>query len=165
MIPRQYIPAVEAGIAEAMSDGGRVGYPVVDLQAAVYDGKHHSVDSSEFSFKMAGKLAFQGALESANPVILEPMSEVEVIIPEESMGDVMGDLSGRRGIVQGTDSGDYNERIITAVVPTAELVRYAIDLRSITGGRGTFSAEHSRYEILPAGISPATPPIGSEPQE
>ncbi len=165
VIPRQYIPAVEAGIAEAMSDGGRVGYPVVDLQAAVYDGKHHSVDSSEFSFKMAGKLAFQGALESANPVILEPMSEVEVIIPEESMGDVMGDLSGRRGIVQGTDSGDYNERIITAVVPTAELVRYAIDLRSITGGRGTFSAEHSRYEILPAGISPATPPIGSEPQE
>lgn len=165
VIPRQYIPAVEAGVAEAMSEGGKSGYPVVDLQAAVYDGKHHSVDSSEFSFKMAGKLAFQAALNSGGPVILEPMSEVEVAIPEECMGDVMGDLSGRRGIVQGTDSGEYNERIITAVVPTAELVRYAIDLRSITGGRGTFSATHSRYEILPSGISPATPPIGSEPQE
>jgi len=165
VIPRQYIPAVEAGVAEAMSEGGKSGYPVVDLQAAVYDGKHHSVDSSEFSFKMAGKLAFQAALDSGGPVVLEPMSEVEVVIPEECMGDVMGDLSGRRGIVQGTDTGEYNERIITAVVPTAELVRYAIDLRSITGGRGTFSASHSRYEILPAGISPATPPLGSEPQE
>lgn len=165
VIPRQYIPAVEAGIAEAMSEGGQAGYPVVDMRAAVYDGKHHSVDSSEFSFKMAGKLAFQEALGAAGPVILEPMSDVEVVIPEECMGDVMGDLSSRRGVVQGTDSGAYNERIITAVVPTAELVRYAIDLRSITGGRGTFEATHSRYEVLPGGITPVTPPIGSEPQD
>ena len=157
VIPRQYIPAVESGIAEAMQDGGKVGYPVVDMKAAVYDGKHHSVDSSEFSFKMAGKLAFQAALEAAAPVILEPLSQVEVVIPEESMGDVMGDISSRRGVVQGTDAGDFSQIIIQAIVPTAELVRYAIDLRSITGGRGYFTAQHDRYEVLPAGVTPATP--------
>lgn len=157
VIPRQYIPAVESGIAEAMQDGGKVGYPVVDMKAAVYDGKHHSVDSSEFSFKMAGKLAFQAALEAAAPVILEPLSQVEVVIPEESMGDVMGDISSRRGVVQGTDAGDFSQIIIQAIVPTAELVRYAIDLRSITGGRGYFTAQHDRYEVLPAGVTPVTP--------
>ena len=157
VIPRQYIPAVESGVAEAMQDGGKVGYPVVDMKAAVYDGKHHSVDSSEFSFKMAGKLAFQAALQDAAPVILEPLSQVEVVIPEESMGDVMGDISSRRGVVQGTDAGDFSQIIIQAIVPTAELVRYAIDLRSITGGRGYFTAQHDRYEVLPAGVTPATP--------
>ncbi len=157
VIPRQYIPAVEAGIAEAMQDGGKVGYPVVDMRAAVYDGKHHSVDSSEFSFKMAGKLAFQAALDAAAPVVLEPLSQVEVVIPEECMGDVMGDISSRRGVVQGTDAGDFSQIIIQAIVPTAELVRYAIDLRSITGGRGYFTSEHDRYEVLPAGVTPVTP--------
>ena len=157
VIPRQYIPAVESGIAEAMQDGGKVGYPVVDMKAAVYDGKHHSVDSSEFSFKMAGKLAFQAALEAASPVVLEPLSQVEVVIPEECMGDVMGDISSRRGVVQGTDAGDFSQIIIQAIVPTAEVVRYAIDLRSITGGRGYFTAQHDRYEVLPAGVTPATP--------
>lgn len=157
VIPRQYIPAVESGIAEAMQDGGKVGYPVVDMKAAVFDGKHHSVDSSEFSFKMAGKLAFQAALEAAAPVVLEPLSQVEVVIPEECMGDVMGDISSRRGIVQGTDAGDFSQIIIQAIVPTAEVVRYAIDLRSITGGRGYFTAQHDRYEVLPAGVTPATP--------
>ena len=157
VIPRQYIPAVESGIAEAMQDGGKVGYPVVDMKAAVFDGKHHSVDSSEFSFKMAGKLAFQAALEAAAPVVLEPLSQVEVVIPEECMGDVMGDISSRRGVVQGTDAGDFSQIIIQAIVPTAELVRYAIDLRSITGGRGYFTAQHDRYEVLPAGVTPATP--------
>lgn len=157
VIPRQYIPAVESGIAEAMQDGGKVGYPVVDMKAAVFDGKHHSVDSSEFSFKMAGKLAFQAALEAAAPVVLEPLSQVEVVIPEECMGDVMGDISSRRGVVQGTDAGDFSQIIIQAIVPTAEVVRYAIDLRSITGGRGYFTAQHDRYEVLPAGVTPATP--------
>lgn len=157
VIPRQYIPAVESGVAEAMQDGGKVGYPVVDMKAAVYDGKHHSVDSSEFSFKMAGKLAFQAALQDAAPVVLEPLSQVEVVIPEECMGDVMGDISSRRGVVQGTDAGDFSQIIIQAIVPTAELVRYAIDLRSITGGRGYFTAQHDRYEVLPAGVTPATP--------
>ena len=165
VIPRQYIPAVEAGIAEAMRDGGKVGYPVVDMKAAVYDGKHHSVDSSEFSFKMAGKLAFQAALEAAAPVVLEPLSQVEVVIPEECMGDVMGDISSRRGIVQGTDAGDFSQIIIQAIVPTAELVRYAIDLRSITGGRGYFTSEHDRYEVLPAGVTPVTPAEGRGGEE
>ena len=165
VIPRQYIPAVEAGIAEAMRDGGKVGYPVVDMRAAVYDGKHHSVDSSEFSFKMAGKLAFQAALDAAAPVVLEPLSQVEVVIPEECMGDVMGDISSRRGVVQGTDAGDFSQIIIQAIVPTAELVRYAIDLRSITGGRGYFTSEHDRYEVLPAGVTPVTPAEGRGGEE
>ena len=106
-IPRQYIPAVEAGVREAMGDGGELGFPIVDVQATVYDGKHHSVDSSEFSFNMAGKLAFNAAFAQANPVVLEPMARVEITIAPEYQGDVMGDLSSRRGQVQGTDSGPW----------------------------------------------------------
>lgn len=156
VIPRQYIPAVEAGIHEAMTEGDKEGFPVVDLRATVFDGKHHSVDSSEFSFKMAGKLAFQEAFGEAGPVVLEPLSEVEVTIPEECMGDVMGDISSRRGIVHGTDVEEFNQRVIKATVPTAEITRYAIDLRSVTGGRGLFTAEHERYEAMPAGVAPQT---------
>ncbi len=149
VIPRQYIPAVEAGIREAMENGGKHGYPVVDLRAAVYDGKHHSVDSSEMSFKMAGRIAFNAALSEARPVVLEPVSQVEVRVPGECLGDVIGDLSSRRAIVQGTDTGNYGEQHIRALVPESELVRYAIDLRSITGGRGTFTASHDHYAVLP----------------
>lgn len=149
VIPRQYIPAVEAGIREAMEHGGRHGYPVVDLRATVYDGKHHSVDSSEMSFKMAGRLAFNAAMSEARPVVLEPVSQVEVRVPAECLGDVIGDLSSRRAIVQGTDPGDYGEQGIRALVPESELVRYAIDLRSITGGRGSFTAAHDHYAVLP----------------
>ncbi len=149
VIPRQYIPAVEAGIREAMENGGKHGYPVVDLRATVYDGKHHSVDSSEMSFKMAGRLAFNAAMSAARPVVLEPVSQVDVHVPGECLGDVIGDLSSRRAIVQGTDTGDYGTQHIRALVPESELVRYAIDLRSITGGRGQFSAAHDHYAVLP----------------
>ena len=149
VIPRQYIPAVEAGIREAMGNGGRHGYPVVDLRATVYDGKHHSVDSSEMSFKMAGRLAFNAALGEARPVVLEPISQVEVRVPGECLGDVIGDLSSRRAIVQGTDPGNYGEQHVRALVPESELLRYAIDLRSITGGRGVFSADHDHYAVMP----------------
>ena len=149
VIPRQYIPAVEAGIREAMENGGKHGYPVVDLRATVYDGKHHSVDSSEMSFKMAGRLAFNAAMSEARPVVLEPVSQVEVIVPGECLGDVIGDLSSRRAIVQGTDPGNYGTQHVRALVPESELVRYAIDLRSITGGRGQFSADHDHYAVLP----------------
>ncbi|MCY3926252.1 MAG: elongation factor G [bacterium] len=153
VIPRQYIPAVEAGIREAMEGGGAHGYPVVDLRATVYDGKHHSVDSSEMSFKMAGRLAFNAAMSEARPVVLEPVSRVDVRVPGECLGDVIGDLSSRRAIVQGTDTGDYGNQHIRALVPESELVRYAIDLRSITGGRGSFTADHDHYAVLPGAPS------------
>ncbi len=151
VIPRQFIPAVEAGIKEAMESGGSHGHRVVDLRATVFDGKHHSVDSSEMSFKLAGRLAFRNAMASARPVVLEPVSQVEVTAPGECLGDVMGDLSARRGIVQGTDPGQYGQQHVRALVPESELVRYAIDLRSITGGRGSFTASHDHYAALPGG--------------
>ena len=154
-IPRQYIPAVEAGVREAMGDGAALGFPIVDVRATVYDGKHHSVDSSEFSFNMAGKLAFNAAFAQANPVVLEPMARVEITIAPEYQGDVMGDLSSRRGQVQGTDAGPWGEQVIHAIVPEAELVRYAIELRSLTGGRARFKAERVAYEILSGALPEA----------
>ncbi len=158
VVPRQYIPAVQAGIAEAMASGGQAGYPVVDIKAALFDGKAHSVDSSEMSFKMAGRLAFQEALAGARPVVLEPVATVEVTIPPECLGDVMGDLSSRRASVQGSDIGDWGDQVITALVPEAELTRYAIELRSITGGRGRFTAEHAHYAQVPPGVKVPPPP-------
>ncbi len=154
-IPRQYIPAVEAGIREAMADGSEFGFPIVDVKATVYDGKHHSVDSSEFSFNMAGKLAFNAAFAQAGPVVLEPMARVEITVAPEYQGDVMGDLSSRRGQVQGTDAGPWGEQVIHAIVPEAELVRYAIELRSLTGGRARFKSERVAYEILSGALPEA----------
>ncbi len=149
-IPRQYIPAVEKGIREAMDRGILAGYPVVDIRAIVYDGSFHTVDSSEMAFKMAGILAFQNAAEKANPVLLEPIVTVEVIVPEEFMGDVIGDLNGKRGRILGMEqTGDGKQRI-RATVPESEMQRYAIDLRSIARGRGTFKVEPSHYEQVPA---------------
>ena len=154
-IPRQYIPAVESGIRDAMAVGAELGFPIVDVRATVYDGKHHSVDSSEFSFNMAGKLAFNAAFAQANPVVLEPMARVEITVAPEYQGDVMGDLSSRRGQVQGTDAGPWGEQVIHAIVPEAELVRYAIELRSLTGGRARFKAERVSYEILSGALPEA----------
>ena len=148
-IPRQFIPAVEKGVAEAMDRGGVFGYPVVDVKVTVYDGKYHSVDSSEMSFKMAGSIGFNEAMAKAGPVLLEPISLLEVTVPATYQGDVMGDLNARRGRVQGTDVGNDGEQIITATVPTSEIQRYAIDLRSLTGGRGRFTVSHDHYDLLP----------------
>ena len=148
-IPRQFIPAVEKGIAEAMERGGVHGFPVVDVKVVLVDGKYHSVDSSEMSFKMAGSLAFNEAMAKAGPIILEPVSLLEVTVPAVYQGDVMGDLNSRRGRVQGTESGNDGEQIIVATVPTSEVLRYAIDLRSLTGGRGRFTLRHDHYEPLP----------------
>jgi elongation factor G len=148
-IPRQFIPAVQKGIEEAMASGGVHGWPVVDVSVTLYDGKFHSVDSSEMSFKMAGSLAFREALEKAQPVLLEPISRLDVTVPSAYQGDVMGDLNGRRGRVQGTETGADGDSVITALVPTSEILRYAIDLRSLTGGRGRFHAEHDHYDPLP----------------
>ena len=148
-IPRQFIPAVEKGIAETMQQGGHFGYPVVDVKATCFDGKYHPVDSSEMSFRMAGSLGFKEAIAKANPVIREPISWLEVRVPGAYQGDVMGDLNARRGRVQGTESLDGGDQVIKALVPTSELLRYAIDLRSITGGWGRFSTGHDHYDLLP----------------
>jgi elongation factor G len=151
-IPRQFIPAVEKGIQEAMEHGGVHGFPVVDVRVELYDGKYHSVDSSEMSFKTAGALAFREALAKAAPVVLEPISHVDVTVPESLLGDVMGDLNARRGRVLGTMADGDGTAHVEAEVPTSELLRYAIDLRSLTGGRGSFSVRHDHYDPVPANL-------------
>jgi elongation factor G len=151
-IPKQYIPAVEKGVIEAMVQGGVHGYPVVDVQVTCYDGKYHSVDSSEMSFKMAGSLAFKEAMAGAGPVVLEPISRLEVTVAASMQGDILGDLNSRRGRVQGTDTLDGGFQQITALVPTSEIQRYAVDLRSLTGGRGRFKVEHDHYDVLPSNL-------------
>ena len=134
-----------------MSRGGHFGHPVVDVKVTLFDGKYHSVDSSEMSFKMAGSLGFQEAMAAASPVILEPISLLEVTVPAAYQGEVMGDLNSRRGRVQGTSTaGDGSESTIEAMVPTSEIGRYAVDLRSLTGGRGRFTVTHDHYDVLPA---------------
>ncbi len=149
-IPRQFIPAVEKGVVETMVTAGVFGYPVVDVRVTVFDGKFHPVDSSEMSFKMAGSLGFKEAMAKAGPVLLEPVSLLEVTVPTQYQGDVMGDLNSRRGRVQGTEAVGNGEQTITAQVPTSETLRYAIDLRSITGGRGRFTVAHDHYDPLPS---------------
>ena len=149
-IPRQYIPAVEKGVREAMERGLLAGYPVVDIRAKVYDGSFHAVDSSEMAFKMAGILAFHSAATNANAVLLEPIVSVEVIVPEEYMGDIIGDLNGKRGRILGMEQIAGGRQRIKALVPQAEMLRYAIDLRSIARGRGRFTTELSHYEQVPA---------------
>jgi elongation factor G len=149
-ISRGYIPAVHKGVEDAMREGGVFGYPVVDVKVELVDGKEHSVDSSEMAFKIAGRLAIRSALEKAGPVLLEPISLLSVSVPPEFQGDVMGDLNARRGRVQGTEPGRDGDQVITALVPTSEILRYAIDLRSMTGGRGRFTAEHDHYDVVPS---------------
>ena len=152
-IPRQFIPAVQQGIVETMEEGGVLGFPVVDVRVRCYDGKYHSVDSSEMSFKMAGRLGFKAAMENAGPIVLEPISRGVVTVPSTYQGDVMGDLSSRRGQVQGTVAGTGGRQVITALVPTSEIITYAMDLRSLTQGWGTFTAEHDHYQELPSHLT------------
>ena len=151
-IPRQYIPAVEKGIVERMGKGVIAGYPVVDVKATVFDGSFHNVDSSEMAFKIAGSLAFKKAALAAKPVLLEPITEMEVVIPEENVGDIIGDLNGRRGRVLGVDALGKSQ-IVRCQVPLAEVLRYSSDLRSITSGRGQFTMKVSHYEEIPAVIA------------
>ncbi|MHB1786286.1 MAG: elongation factor G [Acidimicrobiales bacterium] len=152
-IPRQFIPAVEKGVVESMSTGGVFGYPVVDVEVTCLDGKHHPVDSSEMSFKMAASLGFKEAMAKASPVLLEPISHLEVTVPAGYQGDVIGDLNSRRGRVQGTEAAKDGEQVIVALVPTAEVMRYAIDLRSLTGGRGRFILSHDHYDVAPPQVA------------
>jgi elongation factor G len=147
-IPRQYIPAVDKGVHEGLERGILAGFPVTDVRATVYDGKYHSVDSDELSFRMAGIMAVRAAAPSLRATLLEPIVHARVSVPEDYMGDVIGDLNSKRGKVLGMDS-DGRFRIVTAEVPLAEMQRYAIDLRSITGGRGSFEMEFDHYEEVP----------------
>ncbi len=147
-VPRQFIPAVEKGVQEALVKGPLAGYPVVDVQATLYDGKYHSVDSDEMSFRMAGILAFRAAAPNLGAIILEPIMEARIRVPEEYMGDVIGDINAKRGRVLGMDS-DGHLRVVTAEVPLGEMQRYAVDLRSMTGGRGFFEMKFTRYDEMP----------------
>jgi elongation factor G len=151
-IPKQYIPAVEKGIMEAKEKGVLAGYPCVDFKAVVDDGSYHSVDSSEQAFKVAGSLAYKAAIAQAAPVLLEPIMKMEVLAPEESMGDIMGDLNSRRGRVMGMDSQGKRSSV-KAEIPLAEIQKYSPELRSMTGGKGTFSTEFSHYEQVPPDIA------------
>ncbi len=147
-IPRNFIPAVEKGIQEVRRKGYLAGYPMVDFRVTLYDGQYHDVDSSELAFKLAGALAYKEAMEKAKPTLLEPIMHVEVVAPNEYVGDLMGDLSSRRGHVQGMETGD-EETTIGAQAPMAEMLTYGAQLRSITQGRGSFHLEFSHYAEVP----------------
>ena len=144
----QYIPAVEKGVVEAMEEGNLAGYPVVDIKVSLYDGSYHTVDSSEMAFKIAASMSLRGAIDEADPVLLEPIMNVEVTVPENYMGDIMGDLNSRRGRIQGMIPGE-GMQTIKAQAPLAEMYNYAIDLRSMTQGRGSFTLAFSHYEEVP----------------
>lgn len=152
VIPQQYRPAVEKGIQETMEKGVIAGYPVVDVKINLVDGSYHSVDSSEMAFKVAGSLAFKKAVMEASPILLEPIMEVKIYVDQDNVGDVMGDLNSRRGKVLGMDSTDKHE-VVSAHVPQSEILMYAPDLTSMTGGRGSFTVEFSHYEEVPAHIA------------
>ncbi len=152
VVPKEYIPAVDKGIQEQMENGVIAGYPVVDVKVTLFDGSYHEVDSSEMAFKIAGSMGFKEGAKQANPVLLEPIMKVEVVTPEEYMGDVMGDLNRRRGVVQGMDDSPAG-KVIRAEVPLAEMFGYATDLRSATQGRATYSMEFEKYAEAPANIA------------
>ena len=154
VIPKEYIPAVDKGIREAMQNGVIAGFPMVDVKVTLYDGSYHEVDSSEMAFKIAGSMCFKEAAAKAKPVLLEPMMKVEVVTPEEYMGDVMGDLNSRRGMVQGMEDAPGG-KIIRAEVPLASMFGYATDLRSATQGRATYSMEFAKYNQVPGNIAEA----------
>ena len=149
-IPRNLIPAVQKGVEETMVGGGLHGFPIVDVQVDCYDGKYHSVDSSEMAFKTAASVGLKDALAKAGVVVLEPVSLVRISVPSNHQGEVMGDITTKRGRVLGTDTADHGEQVVTAHVPTREFQRYAVELRSMTGGRGRFTAEHDHYDVLPS---------------
>lgn len=151
VIPKEYIPAVDLGIRDAMESGTLAGYPVVDVKATLYDGSYHEVDSSEMAFRIAGSIAFKEGMKKANPVLLEPIMKVEVVVPEEYMGDVMGDINARRGRIEGMEPR-AGAAVIRGFVPLAEMFGYATDLRSKTQGRGTYTMQFSHYEEIPKNI-------------
>jgi len=152
VIPKEYIPSVDAGIQDAMQSGVLAGYPVVDVRATLTYGSYHDVDSSEMAFKIAGSMCFKKAARAAHPVLLEPIMAVEAVTPDEYMGDVIGDLNSRRGRVEGIEQRG-NSQVIRAQVPLAEMFGYATDLRSRTQGRATYTMQFSSYQEVPESVS------------
>ena len=152
VIPREFIPAVQAGIQEAMESGILAGYRAVDIKATLVDGSYHEVDSSEMAFKIAGSLAFQDGAKKGKPIIMEPVFKVEVLTPDEYMGDVIGDLNSRRGYIEGVEVRG-NLQAVTGFVPLKQMFGYATDLRSKTQGRGIYTMQFDHYEELPASLT------------
>ncbi|NDJ53763.1 MAG: elongation factor G, partial [Chloroflexi bacterium] len=147
-----FIPSIEKGIQQVLETGAIAGYPVVDIKAVVYDGKEHPVDSKDIAFQIAGREVFKEAMRAAGPALLEPVMTLRITVPETSMGDVIGDITTRRGHIQGTDS-IAGKAIITASVPLSEVQRYSNELRSMTQGRGVFTVEFSHYDTVPSHIA------------
>jgi elongation factor G len=152
VIPKEYIPAVGKGVKEAMEGGVLAGFPVVDVKVTLFDGSYHDVDSSEMAFKIAASMCFKEGVKKAKPVLLEPIMKVEVVTPEDYMGDVIGDLNSRRGIVQGMEDAPAG-KIIRAEVPLAQMFGYATTLRGFSQGRATYSMEFSKYNEVPSNIA------------
>jgi len=150
-VPKEYIPAVQKGIEDALGNGVLGGFPMVDMRITLYDGSYHDVDSNEIAFKIAGSMGFRYGANDANPTLLEPVMKVEVVTPEEYMGDVMGDLNRRRGVVVGMDE-QPGGKVIRASVPLAEMFGYSTDLRSATQGRAVYSMEFDNYEVPPQAV-------------
>jgi len=152
VVPKEFIPAVDKGVQEQMESGVLAGYPLVDVKVTLFDGSYHDVDSNEMAFKIAGSMGLRQAALDADPVLMEPVMKVEVVCPEDYMGDVMGDLNRRRGLVQGMDDVPAG-KVISAEVPLSEMFGYATSLRSATQGRATYSMEFSRYSEAPASVA------------
>jgi elongation factor G len=152
-IPNQFIPSVEKGVRAAMEQGAGTGFPMIDLKVELYDGKYHSVDSSDMAFQLAGALALKEAAAAAGVVLLEPIVEVDVVVPESHTGDIMGDLNAKRAKIQGVESAGAGKQRVKALVPQAEVARYSIDLRSMTGGRAAFTMHFSHYEEVPSHLA------------
>ncbi len=151
VIPKEFVPAIDKGVREQMGNGVMVGYPLVDMKVTAFDGSYHDVDSSELAFKIAGSMALRSGVLDADPALLEPIMKVEVVTPEDYMGDVMGDLNRRRGVVQGMDDSPAG-KIIRAEVPLSEMFGYATDVRSATQGRASYSMEFAKYAEAPAHV-------------
>jgi elongation factor G len=151
-VPVEFIPAVEKGVEEALANGVRAGYPIVDVRVTLVDGKYHDTDSSEIAFKVAGSLAFKEAARRAKPVLLEPVFKVEVVTPEDFLGDVIGDLSRRRGRIEGQDRRG-NALAVTGLVPLSEMFGYATDVRSMTQGRATYTMQFEKYDEVPSNVA------------
>jgi elongation factor G len=162
-IPKNYIPSVEKGVREAMQAGALAGYPVVDISVNLYDGSFHTVDSSDMAFKIAGSMAFKKGMSEANPVILEPIIELEITVPEKYMGDIIGDVNSKRGKIITMTPAPNKMQVIKATIPQSESFNYSVDLKSITQGRGQFSQRFSHYDELPSHL--AQPLIDKKKEE
>jgi elongation factor G len=155
VIPKEFIPAIEKGVREAAESGVLAGYPVTDVKVKVYDGSFHEVDSSDLAFKVAGSMAFRQGVQEGDPVLLEPIMDAEIVVPEDHVGDITGDLAARRAMIEGIEARAGGVQAIRAMVPLAEMFGYATDLRSMTQGRGVFTMEYDHYAEVEESVTKA----------